>query len=226
YMSPSHWVTYEQAARERGIEVTAEAMAAAGVDKSWERWRTPLGVAHLDASASEAAFREVRVEIAMDRIRAAALGADEQALRAAGERAADLEGEPGRYHLYDDTRPALERLAAEDVRAIVISNHLWPLPQIVEGLGLGGLIAGVVSSARCGYRKPHPEIYRLALEQACTPAGEALMVGDNIAADVDGAESAGMYAVLLDRSGGVPAPPTPPDVRVVRSLLEVPLTWP
>src|SRR5581483_11118651 len=135
YMTPSHWHAYEQAAREQGIEVSAEAMRAVGVDRSWDRWITPLGVAHVDASASEEAFREVRVAIAMDRMRAAAGEAiDERVLRAAGERAADLEGEPSRYRLYEDTRPALERIKTEGAASLVVSNHLWALPEIVEGL--------------------------------------------------------------------------------------------
>lgn len=227
YMSPSHWAAYAQAAREHGLEVSEQQLAAAGTDRAWERWATPLGVAHPQASTSEAAFRAVRAAIAVDRLRAAGVDAPPATLRAVGERAADLEGETARYRLYDDARPALERIAAAGARAIVISNHVWRLPEIVRGLGVEPLIAGVITSARCGYRKPHPEIFRAALRvaaaEAAGEAGETVMVGDSMAADVRGAQALGMRAVLLDRSGAAPAPP---DVTVIRTLLEVPLAWP
>ncbi|MSQ31128.1 MAG: HAD family hydrolase [Dehalococcoidia bacterium] len=227
YMEPSHWATYAEAARAEGLVLSEAALAAPSVDRAWDRWMTPQGVAHPDASISEAAFRAVRVEIALSRMRAGLdTGAhvDETALRRAAERAADLEAEPARYRLYADVRPALARITEAGARAIVVSNHLWRLPEIVEALGLGDAVAGVVTSARCGYRKPHPAIYRAALDLAGTAPDATLMVGDSLSADVRGAEGAGLHAVLLDRdrTGGA----SPEGVHAIRSLLEVPLVWP
>ena len=226
YMEPSHWATYAEAARAEGIELSAAALVGTGVDGAWDRWMTRQGVAHVDASTSEAAFHAVRVEIALSRLRAG-LGetrVDGATLQRAAERAADLEAEPARYRLYADVRLALARIAAAGARAIIVSNHLWRLPEIVEALGLGDAVAGVVTSARCGYRKPHPAIYRAALDLAGTAPGETLMVGDNPSADVRGAEGAGLHAVLLDRDGAAGAPRE--GVRAIRSLLEIPLAWP
>ena len=62
------------------------------------------------------------------------------------------------------------------VRAVVISNHLWPLPEICEALGLGSLVSDVITSARFGYRKPHPEIFRAAQELAGVTADELATV--------------------------------------------------
>jgi beta-phosphoglucomutase-like phosphatase (HAD superfamily) len=81
HMSPSHFTVYVQAAHECGIDVTEKALRARPLDDAWGRWMTPEGALHLEESASEAAFREVRVAIATDRLRAA--GAPEgAALRA------------------------------------------------------------------------------------------------------------------------------------------------
>ena len=223
YMHPTHWATYAEAAREAGIELSEAALASPGVDRAWDRWMTPNGVAHPEASASAKAFRTVRVEIAMQRMRDAGAQVDEATLRAAAERAATLEAQANRFRLFDDTRPALARIAAAGARSLVISNHLWELPEIVEELELAPAFAGVVTSARSGYRKPHPEIYLDALRQAGVEAHEALMVGDNLHADVYGAQDAGLHAVFLDRRGRTDIPK---DVRVIHSLLEVPLTWP
>ena len=227
YMRPSHWALYAEAARAAGLHVSEAALAAETTDRAWEPWMTPLGVAHLEASASQEAFRALRAGLAVDRLRAAG-AADEAALGEAGRRAAILEEDAARYVLFDDALPALHRLAEAGIESIIVSNHVWALPEIVDALGLGGrgmgdLIAGVITSARCGYRKPHPAIFRAALRLTSARPEEIVMVGDSVSADVRGAAGVGMHAVLIDRTGTTPMPE---DVRVIRSLLEVPLEWP
>ena len=65
-----------------------------------------------------------------------------------------------------------------------------------------------------------------SLERAAVAPEEALMVGDSYRADVRGAWSAGMDAVWLNRHEGVRITPedepVPDDVRVIRSLDELP----
>ncbi|MFA7250212.1 MAG: HAD family hydrolase [Dehalococcoidia bacterium] len=228
YMSPSHWALYAEAARAAGLDVSEAALSADTTDRAWEPWTTPLGVAHPEASASQEAFRALRAGLAIDRIRTAlpdpvdARVADGRALREAGRRAAILEEEPARYVLFDETLPALRRLRDAGIASIVVSNHIWMLPEIVESL-TGGLCAGVVTSARCGYRKPHPEIFRAALRLTSARPDDIVMVGDSVSADVRGAEDAGMHAVLIARERAAPAPD---GVCVIHSLLQVPLEWP
>ena len=52
-----------------------------------------------------------------------------------------------------------------------------------------------------GIEKPHPQIFNAALEKAQVVAEECLHVGDQVRSDVLGAQSVGMLAVLIDRSG-------------------------
>lgn len=222
YMQPPHWTAYEEAARAAGIDVTAEALAAGGVDGGWARWSTPLGPVHLDESRSHETFRELRAMLAIERFRAAGVP-DGPALLDAGRRAALIEEESTRYVLYRDTLPALERLHDAGVTSIIVSNHIWALPEIVDTLGAGALFGGVITSARLGYRKPHPAIFAEALRLTSARADEIVMVGDSVSADVRGAEAAGMHAVLIDREG---TRELPDDVHVIRSLLDVPIEWP
>ena len=70
------------------------------------------------------------------------------------------------------------------------------LPEIVTGLGLGRYFNVIVNSAATGYEKPHPQAFRLALERAGWPTS-AWMIGDNPVADVAGAVSAGLRAILV-----------------------------
>jgi len=106
------------------------------------------------------------------------------------------------WHLFDDTLPVLEELRAAGFRHVVLSNHVPELDALVAALGLGGLVDAVVNSALTGYEKPHPEAFAAGRRAAGNP--DALwMVGDNPVADVEGAEAAGIPAILVRSAGGV-----------------------
>jgi putative hydrolase of the HAD superfamily len=104
--------------------------------------------------------------------------------------------DPAGYRLFDDSRPVLERLAGEGWRHVILSNHVPELSDIVQGVGLGDLVAEVLTSAATGYEKPHPEAFAVALRAAGHPR-RVVMVGDNPEADVRGAEAAGIPAILV-----------------------------
>ena len=54
--------------------------------------------------------------------------------------------------------------------------------------------------------KPHPSIFSEALQRLGVQPSDALMVGDSIRDDVEGALGAGMRAALVHRSGSrIPA---------------------
>ncbi len=101
------------------------------------------------------------------------------------------------WALFDDTLPALERLSQEGWTHAILSNHVPELRQIVDALGLGAVVAHVSCSAETGYEKPHAQAFASVLGRLC-PA-EAWMVGDNVVADVLGAEAVGIPAVLVRR---------------------------
>jgi putative hydrolase of the HAD superfamily len=68
--------------------------------------------------------------------------------------------------------------------------------------------------------KPHPSIFETALRQANVRPADAVMVGDSLKADIEGAVAAGLHAVLIRRSGEIPAV-MPPGVPVIRSLRDL-----
>jgi putative hydrolase of the HAD superfamily len=101
------------------------------------------------------------------------------------------------WTLFDDTLPALEQLSRAGWTHAILSNHVPELGQFVAELGLDEHVALVSCSAETGYEKPHPRAFASVLDQL-RPA-EAWMVGDNVVADVLGAEAAGIPAVLVRR---------------------------
>ena len=62
----------------------------------------------------------------------------------------------------------------------------------------------MLTSNAHGKTKPHESIFRALLELLGVEPGEAVMVGDTIEDDVEGARAVGMRAVLLDREGRYP----------------------
>jgi len=103
------------------------------------------------------------------------------------------------FELYEDVAPVLRELAGGGVRIGLISNSHRCLASFQSHFELQGLIAGAVSSSEHGFMKPHASIFAAALQLVNVPAGEAMMVGDSVRQDVDGALGAGMRAVLLHR---------------------------
>lgn len=132
------------------------------------------------------------------------------------------------FRLYDDVMPVFRELKGCGVRLGLISNTHRSLEAFASHFELDGMVSGWVASSEHGFNKPHPSIFRTALNLLEAEAGEAVMVGDSYRHDIEGARAVGMGGILLRRSAP-PAGPLrpghidlPPDVSVVRSLSEVP----
>jgi putative hydrolase of the HAD superfamily len=121
------------------------------------------------------------------------------------------------FELYEDVAPTLEALAARGLSLGVISNSHRSLEAFKAHFRLDRHISAAVSSFEHGYMKPHRSIFERALQEAGVRAPEALMVGDSLRADVEGALSAGMNAVLIRRSGEHPSS-VPAGVLVIKRL--------
>jgi HAD superfamily hydrolase (TIGR01662 family) len=124
------------------------------------------------------------------------------------------------FELYPDAADTLRELKARGFRLGLISNSHRPLESFEEHFELDGLISVRVSSSDHGFMKPHPSIFRSALELMQVGPDEAVMVGDSLAHDVMGALGVGMRPILLAR-GGAPQP-VDVDVPVIASLAELP----
>ena len=104
------------------------------------------------------------------------------------------------FELYDDVPAVFRDLSAAGIRLGLISNSHRCLASFQSHFELHGLISATVSSSDHGFMKPHPSIFSAALQLVNVAAPEAVMVGDSVRQDVDGALGAGMRAVLLHRS--------------------------
>ena len=128
------------------------------------------------------------------------------------------------FEMYPEVPRMLRELAARGLRLGLISNSQRCLESFQSHFELSGLIDATISSPDHGFMKPHPRLFSMALEQLRVEPREALMVGDSIRHDIDGALSAGMRAALVHRSDG--AHPRTDElagrgVPVLRSLTEL-----
>jgi putative hydrolase of the HAD superfamily len=130
------------------------------------------------------------------------------------------------WALEDDTMPTLQKLEADGYRMGLISNagDDEDVQQLASRFGIARFFDFILTSAACSYRKPHPRIFELALSNWYFLPAEAVMVGDNLDADIRGAQSAGLYAIWLRRRASQRASdqlPVQPDASL-SSLYELP----
>jgi putative hydrolase of the HAD superfamily len=106
------------------------------------------------------------------------------------------------FELYDDARPVLAELHARGIKIGLLSNTERDLELFVAHHDL--VVDAVLTSRLHGKTKPHETIFRRMLELLDVEAADAVMVGDTVADDVEGARAVGMRAILVDREGLYP----------------------
>lgn len=99
---------------------------------------------------------------------------------------------------FPDAAETLRWLKEAGYRLGCVTNRALggePFLQEMEEHGLRHFFDAWAVSCDLGYEKPHPAIFRCALEALDVAPEEAVMVGDSLAADVAGAQRLGMTAV-------------------------------
>lgn len=106
--------------------------------------------------------------------------------------------------LEEDAKPALKKLEKDGYRMGIISNagHDEDVQQLVKTFGIAHYFDFILTSAACSYRKPHPRIFEIALSKWYFLPAEAVMVGDNLDADIRGAQHVGLHTIWLKRRAG------------------------
>ena len=92
----------------------------------------------------------------------------------------------------------------------------------VQKAGLEPLFDSILVAGEFGAAKPDPRVFLHTLERLHAESHEAWMVGDNLYADIGGAQGVGIKGVWVDwRGNGLPEnSPSIPD-RTIRSIVEL-----
>jgi HAD superfamily hydrolase (TIGR01662 family) len=122
------------------------------------------------------------------------------------------------FELYDDVQPALEELRRWGVKIGLVSNSARDIQEFARHHALP--VDAGISSFHHGKTKPHASIFRAVLDLLEVEPRDAVMVGDTVADDIEGAHAVGMPAVLVDRLGLNPEfEPRLEDLRALPKLL-------
>jgi putative hydrolase of the HAD superfamily len=119
--------------------------------------------------------------------------------------------------LFPDTLSILERLKARNVPMGIVSNYGEHLVYTLYKLRICDFFDFIIVSSTVGVAKPDPRIFEMAMEKAGVPADQILYVGDNVTDDIEGANSVGIDAVLINRPGRKPSRAP----MMIDSLLEI-----
>lgn len=103
------------------------------------------------------------------------------------------------FELYEDTLPVFGELRRHGLKIGLVSNTSRDLDAFIRHFALD--VDAWLSSGSHGKVKPSPTIFRAALELLEVAPATAVMVGDTLEDDVEGARAIGMRAILLDREG-------------------------
>jgi putative hydrolase of the HAD superfamily len=99
---------------------------------------------------------------------------------------------------FDRNRPVLKALG-ERYRLGVVSNFYGNLEAACESSGLASLFGVMVDSQRVGAEKPEPAIFHAALSALNATPATAVMVGDSLRRDGEGARRSGLSFIWIAR---------------------------
>jgi putative hydrolase of the HAD superfamily len=82
----------------------------------------------------------------------------------------------------------------------LLSNltHAPAAVRIIDHLGMTPFFDVVLVSGQLGYRKPHPRVFHALLEHFQVPKEQTVFVGDNLEADIQGAQQAGIQPIWMN----------------------------
>lgn len=126
-----------------------------------------------------------------------------------------------RHQVFDDVSGVLSQLKESHSLALVTNGAGCLQREKLAASGLSDYFEVVVVSADLGVAKPHPSVFNQALSKLDTDSDHAVMVGDSIAKDMDGALAAGLGAIWLNRDSHT-VPPNRSNFVEITTLSDLP----
>ncbi len=92
--------------------------------------------------------------------------------------------------------PMLQALVKQNLSLGIITNGPTPFQeQKIRAMGIADYFSVILVSAAEGVKKPDPAIFQRAVDRLGVKPSEAIFVGDNPRADIQGAQTFGMKAI-------------------------------
>ena len=97
--------------------------------------------------------------------------------------------------LFEDTVSVLEYLSSKYTLHIITNGFEHVQQRKLENSGIARFFKTVLTAEKIGFKKPHPTIFLSALKTAEVLPEHAMMIGDSLEADIQGALKLGMQAI-------------------------------
>lgn len=112
----------------------------------------------------------------------------------------------------------LRHLSRTYALAVVTNTHdLHLVPRLLVEHGMARYVGPTVLSVEVGSRKPHPGIFREAIDRVGVGASRSVFVGDSYVPDYVGPTRVGLAALLIDPASSADIP----EDRRLASVLDV-----
>ncbi len=154
-------------------------------------WKDEAAVEHWRTRLHEA--REYNIALALG-----ASGLDRSRAKPVAERY--WSEQSSRFKLFEDSLPTLDCLRAAGFRMGLISNGPRDMQRDkIRRFDLATHFDVIVIEGEFGHGKPHPNVFRHAMQSVGCMPEESWHIGDNLYADVGGAQGAGVHAAWIHR---------------------------
>ena len=97
--------------------------------------------------------------------------------------------------LFEDTISVLEYLSSKYTLHIITNGFEHVQQRKLENSGIARFFKTVLTAEKIGVKKPHPTIFLSAMKTAEVLPEHAVMIGDSLEADIQGALKLGMQAI-------------------------------
>ena len=97
--------------------------------------------------------------------------------------------------LFEDTISVLEYLSSKYTLHIITNGFEHVQQRKLENSGIARFFKTVLTAEKIGVKKPHPTIFLSAMKTAEVLPEHAMMIGDSLEADIQGALKLGMQAI-------------------------------
>jgi len=132
-----------------------------------------------------------------------------------------IEISPRQTQLFPNAMETLESLKKEGYSMHIITNGFPEVQHIkLENSGIAAYFSTILCSEDVGFSKPNGEIFAEALRRSGCTSRNAVMIGDDIKADIMGSLNAGWHAIHFDPERKFKKER---NVKRIRSLEELPL---
>lgn len=178
-------LTFEKIFEEHSIEIDVTDFLGAYVPINFQFWKL-----YREEKIAKDELRYQRLKQSFDAIGTAV--SDERILVLAD---AYIEHLSTFNHIFPGTREVLDYLKP-NYRLHIITNGFSEIQEKkMVNANIRGYFDVIINSEMAGVKKPNSKIFQLALGKAKVNASNALMIGDNLEADILGAQRMGFHAL-------------------------------